>query len=86
MEKSNLTTEQQLIADVILSYYEAAVIEDYDEMIEIDQFIDLWAPINRPKLAEIEEVLLLLGFKDEEARLDLKFIVNVKELDNKKVL
>jgi len=79
MDEIKLTDEQQKIADVIQAYYTPAVIEDYDTMIEIDNFIDLWAPINRPNLADIEEVLTLLSFKHEEARMEFKFIVKVKE-------
>ncbi len=78
-EKKELTNEQQLIADVILKHFEPATIENHDSKIEIDNFIDLWTPIDRPKLSEIEEVLKLLGFKNENARIDLMFLVLIKE-------
>ncbi len=78
-EKKEIASDQQLIADVILKYFKPGTIENHDNKIEIDNFIDLWAPVDRPKLSEIEKVLELLGFKDEDARIDFMFLVLIKE-------
>jgi len=71
------TAEQQQIASVIFKYYTPGTVQEHDELIEIDDFVDLWAPIERPNLSEIEKVMGMLGFKDEDARMDLGFFVNI---------
>lgn len=84
MEQLNeLTKEQSLIADVIFSFYEPGTVLEHTSVIEIDDFIELWAPANRPKLSEIEKVMFICGFKDEKSRKDLSFYVksNLNRLD-----
>lgn len=80
MEKSkDLTKEQTEIAEVILKNFKPGTVEEHDDIIEIDTFIDLWRPIDRPKLSDIEEVMKLLGFKDEFSRQGLEFCVLIVE-------
>ena len=79
MEELNLTPDQQKIAERILQFFEPATIEDYDMIIDIDDFINIFANIERPLLADIEEVLEILGFKEDDSRLELKFIIKIKK-------
>ncbi len=75
----NLSKEHQRIAELVLQFFEPATIRDYDKTIEIQDFINLFAQVEMPKLADIEYVLNYLGFKKEECRIDFDFLVKTKE-------
>jgi len=77
MENTQLLEKQKKIADIILGYYTPGTLENHDEIIEIDAFVDLFAPVSNYNLFEIEKVMEILGFKDEEARIDLSFFVKL---------
>ena len=77
--EKKLTEEQQAIADVIEKHFLPGTLEEYDDVVEIDEFVELWPEDERPELADIEEVMELLGFKDENSRLELDFLVLIPD-------
>jgi len=71
---------QTAIAEIILKSFRPGTEENYDAIIEIDDFVNLWSAQELPRLAEIEFVMDKLGFKDDDARVDLGFyVVNPKK-------
>jgi hypothetical protein len=76
-ELSQLPEKQKNIAEIILAYYTPGTLENHDEIIEIDSFVDLFAPVRNYNLFEIEKVMEILGFKDDECRIDLSFFVKL---------
>ena len=63
------------IAEHILKHFRPGTAENHDKVIEIDDFVDLWEPKELPRLAEIEYVMVQLGFKNEESRVGFGFYV-----------
>lgn len=79
MENKNLSNHQSKIAKTITSHYIPGTLEEHDDIIEIDNFVELWPPKELPKLGDIEEVMELLGFKDDISREGFGFYVLIKE-------
>jgi len=77
-KKNELTPQlQQQISEVILKYYTPGTVNEHDELIDITDFVDLFAKVDRPDLKYIDQVMEILGFKEEDARMDLGFFVNI---------
>lgn len=85
-EDNQQKTEEQIqierIAAFIQQYYAPATLETYEDVIDIEQFYELFEHLEedqRPLMWQIEEAMQLAGFKNEEARFELYFFVAIPQ-------
>lgn len=66
------------IAQIISESFTPGTREDFDNILDIEDFIELWEDGERPILSEIEKAMMDLGFKNEESRIQFGFYVKIQ--------